>query len=202
MKKKALILVLLALPIMVFALPKKPSRGADEIGNYTRAYFDTKTGDTIYESALHDLYVFPKMKFKNKKQEKFYWRTVRDVKKTLPYAKLLAKEIDATSSLMSKMSRREQRKYWKSYEKLLFAQYEDDFRHMTASQGQMLMLLVDRECNQTSYECIKMFKGTLTANFWQGIAKLFGNDLKAEYDGKDKDAIVERVITLVEAGQL
>lgn len=163
---------------------------------------DPVTFDTTYLATLHDLYVYPKMRFKNKKQERFYWKTVRDVKKTLPYAKLLGKEIDRTSDLMARMTRREQRKYWKQYEKLLFARYETDFRNMTASQGQMLMLLVDRECKQTSYEVIKLFKGAATANFWQGIAKLFGNDLKAEYDGADKDAIVERIITLVEAGQL
>lgn len=163
---------------------------------------DPVSFDTTYLATLHDLYVYPRPKFKNKKQERFYWRTVRDVKKTLPYAKLLAAEIDRTSELMSHMTRRQQKKYWKQYEKLLFARYEGDFRNMTASQGQMLMLLVDRECDQTSYDVIKLFRGSLTANFWQGIAKLFGNDLKAEYDGNDKDAIVERIITLVEAGQL
>lgn len=166
------------------------------------AYYDTKYEDTVYLATLHDLYVYPKIRFKNKRQERFYWRTVRDVKKTLPYAKVLAKEIDRTAELMSRMTRKEQKKYWKQYEKLLFAQYEDDFRHMTAAQGQMLMLLVDRECDQTSYEVIKLFRGSITANFWQGIAKIFGNDLKAEYDGADKDRIVERIITLVEAGQL
>ena len=163
---------------------------------------DPVTLDTTYLAALHDIYVYPRMRFKNKQQERFYWRTVRDVKKTLPYAKLLAAEIDRTSYLMSRMTRRQQRKYWKEYEKLLFARYEGDFRNMTASQGQMLMLLVDRECDQTSYDVIKLFKGSITANFWQGVAKMVGNDLRAEYDGNDKDAIVERIITLVEAGQL
>lgn len=171
-------------------------------GKLAKIELDPTTGDTIYLATLKELYVYPKMKFKNKRQERFYWKTVRDVKKTLPYAKLLAKEIDRTSDLMSRMTRREQKKYWKQYEKLLFARYEDDFRNMTASQGQMLMLLVDRECDKTSYEVIKLFRGSAIANFWQGIAKLFGNNLKEEYDGDDKDKIVERIITLVEAGQL
>lgn len=201
MRKIMLILLVLAASSSLFAashVPHGPKKDTQAVG----AYYDQKYADTVYLATLHDLFVYPKMRFKNKKQERFYWRTVRDVKKTLPYAKVLAKEIDRTSNLMSQMSRREQKKYWKQYEKLLFAQYEDDFRHMTASQGQMLMLLVDRECNQTSYDVIKMFRGSFTANFWQGMAKLFGNDLKAEYDGNDKDKIVERIITLVEAGQL
>ena len=73
---------------------------------------------------------------------------------------------------------------------------------MTASQGQMLMKLIDRESGVTSYDVIELYKGSLAANFWQGMAKMFGNDLKAEYDGNDKDKITERIILLVESGQL
>ena len=162
----------------------------------------TPAGDTVGLAFLRDVYVFPKMKFKNKKQERFYWRTVRDVKKTLPYAKILAKEMEKTSELMQNMNRRQRRKFWKQYEKLLFQRYEGSFRDMTASQGQMLMKLIDRESGVTSYDVIELYKGSLAANFWQGMAKMFGNDLKAEYDGNDKDKITERIILLVESGQL
>ena len=159
-------------------------------------------GDTLYIKTLRTVYVYPPMRFKNKKQEKFYWRTVRDVKKTLPIAKILTKEMIRTHDIMSKMSRREQRKFWKQYEKNLYAQYEDQFRSMTASQGQMLMKLIDRECGHASYDVIKFYKGGFVASFWQTVAKMVGNDLKEEYDGSDKDKITERIITLVEAGQL
>jgi hypothetical protein len=73
---------------------------------------------------------------------------------------------------------------------------------MYPSQGRMLMILMARETDRTSYELIKQYKGKVAANFWQFIAKLFRNDLKEEYDASDKDKIVERVINLVEAGQL
>ncbi len=159
-------------------------------------------GDTIYLRYLRDVYVFPKMQFKNKKQERFYWRTVRDVKKTLPIAKILHQEMIRTDEVMSKMNRREQRKFWKQYERILYDQYEDQFRHMTARQGQMLMKLIDRECGRTSFTVIEFYKGKFVANCFQALAKMFGNDLKAEYDGADKDKIVERIIILVEAGQL
>lgn len=159
-------------------------------------------GDTIYLVSLRTVYVYPPLRFKNKKQERFYWKTVRDVKKTLPIAKVLTQEMNRTYDIMSKMDRRDQRKFWKQYEKNLYAQYEDQFRSMTASQGQMLMKLLNRECGQTSYDVIKFYKGSLTASFWQMVAKMVGNDLKAEYDGNDKDQITERIITLVEAGQL
>jgi len=202
MKRKLLILAIFACSLTAYAGNGFKESSYLPVGKCAGATVDKQTGDTIYLGTLRDLYVYPKMKFRNKQQEKFYWRTVRDVKKTLPYAKLIAKEMDATTELMSKMTRKQQKKFWKQYEKLLFAQYEDEFKQMTVSQGQMLMLLVDRETNTTSYDCIKMFKGNFAAMFWQGIAKMFGNDLKVEYDGEDKDKIVERVINLVEAGQL
>lgn len=159
-------------------------------------------GDTVYLARLPEIYVFPPMRFKNKRQERFYWRTVRDVKKTLPIAKILTQEMKKTDAVMSKMSRREQRKFWRQYEKLLYMQYEDKFRRMTAAQGQMLMKLIDRECGRTSYDVIEFYKGGFVAGFWQMVAKMVGNDLKEEYDGNDKDQITERIILLVEAGQL
>lgn len=159
-------------------------------------------GDTLYLAWLKEVYVFPPMKFKNKKQERFYWRTVRDVKLTLPYAKLIAKEMERTAEVMSQMDRRQQKKFWKQYEKTLMQQYKVDLSKWTAGQGQMLMKLVDRETGKTSYEVIQMYRGTFIANLWQGVAKLVGNDLKEQYDGADKDQITERIILLVEAGQL
>lgn len=161
--------------------------------------------DTVGMVFLRELYVYPPMRFKNKRQERFYWRTVRDVKKTLPYAKLIAYEMHKTDSILLTIGDdKEQKAYMRKYERQLFRKYEKSFRGMTARQGFMLMKLVDRECNQTSYEVIKYYKGGFVAFFWQGIAKLFGNDLKVQFDAEmnAEDKIVERIITLVEAGQL
>lgn len=94
------------------------------------------------------------------------------------------------------------KKWWRGFERYLRKKYESDLRDMYASQGRMLMLLMDRETNKTSYELIKQYRGKASANFWQFVAKLFKNDLKEEYDAADKDKIIERVIHLVEAGQL
>ncbi len=159
--------------------------------------------DTFYLAHAHTINVFPKLVFKNKKEEQFYWKTVRDVKKTLPFAKLLTKEMVYADLQLAKIPDTKMRKkWWKKHEKYLFKKYEQHFRNMTASQGQMLMKLMDRESSKTSYELIEQYRGKASANFWQFIAKLFKNDLKEEYDAADKDRIVERVITLVEAGQL
>ena len=162
-----------------------------------------ENGDTIYCAFLPEVLVFPKMKFKNKKQERFYWRTVRDVKRCLPLAKMIAKEIDYADSQLEQIpDEKERKKWWRKFEKQLFKKYEKELRDLYASQGRMLIKLVDRETNKTGYELIAHYKSKAAANFWQFIAKLFRNDLKEEYDGRDKDQIIERVIALVEAGQL
>lgn len=160
-------------------------------------------GDTMYLAWLHEVWVYPPMKFKNKKQEKFYWRTVRDVKKTLPYAKMITKDMAYADEELAKLpDNKSRKKWWHKFERQLYKKYEKDFRGMYASQGMMLMKLMDRETDRTSYELIKQYKGKASANFWQFVAKLFKNDLKEEYDATDKDRITERVINLVEAGQL
>ena len=160
-------------------------------------------GDTLYMAWLHEVWIYPPMKFKNKKQEKFYWRTVRDVKKCLPYAKMITKDMEYADAELAKLpDNKARKKWWRAFERQLYKKYEKDFRGMYASQGRMLMLLLDRETERTSYDLIKQYKGKAAANFWQFVAKLFKNDLKEEYDASDKDKFVERVINLVEAGQL
>ena len=174
----------------------------------TDAYLDScmiriQDGDTLDMGYLHEVWIYPPLKFKNKKQEKFYWRTVRDVKKCLPYAKSITKDMAYADEQLAQLPDQKARtQWWRAYEKQLFKKYEKDFRGMYASQGKMLMKLLDRETNKTSYDLIKQYKSKSTADFWQFIAKLFKNDLKDEYDATDKDRIIERVINLVEAGQL
>ncbi|GAB1416406.1 DUF4294 domain-containing protein [Paludibacter sp.] len=168
-----------------------------------RLAFQVEGSDTIFLAFLRDIYVFPKMRYKNKQQEEFYWRTVRDVKKALPYAKIVSTELIRVNSLLKDIEKEsERKKYLAKYEKEVFQKYEPDLRKFTINQGRLLLKLIDRECNSTSYDLIKAYRGNVSAFFWQGIARLFGSNLKSEYDAKGNDKIVERVILLVEAGQL
>lgn len=160
--------------------------------------------DTFYLVTLREVPVYPPMVFKNKKEEKFYWKTVRDVKRTLPYAKLVSEEIYATNVHLASLSNNKDREaYMDQYEKALFKKYEPELRKMTFSQGKMLIKLIDRETERSSYDLIKIYRGSFSAFFWQGFAKIFGADLKVNYDtNKEEDRIVERVIIQVEAGML
>ncbi len=164
-----------------------------------------ENGDTVPNWLLPQFYVYPPLTFKSAKQEKFYWRTVRDVKKTLPYAKMVAKLLKEIDRDMEKLpTEKERKKYMEAKEDELVATYKPILKQFTLSQGKMMIRLVDRECDRTSYQLIKQFRGGFRAVFWQGFAKMLGANLKTEYDPDktEDDAIVERVINLVEAGQL
>ncbi|HOU67014.1 MAG TPA: DUF4294 domain-containing protein [Paludibacteraceae bacterium] len=171
------------------------------VDNVVSAYIED--GDTIPQLLLPPVYVFPILHFKSKQQEKFYWRTVRDVKRTLPYAKAIGRTLAEINAELEKiLDEKGKKAYMKSKEDDLIGKYEPQLKKLTLSQGKMLIRLVDRECEQTSYELIKQYRGGFRAFFWQGFARLLGADLKANYDKDDEDKIVERVIILVEAGQL
>ncbi len=151
------------------------------MGSVYAARAQEAENDTLYTAMLHEVYCYAPIKFKNKQQERFYWRTVRDVKKTLPYAKRINQAIIEAEDTLAQMTPKEKRRWWRKRERELFKEYEKDFRNMTASQGRMLMLLLDRESDRTSYELIQTFKSKFAADFWQFVAKLFKNDLKEEY---------------------
>ena len=160
-------------------------------------------GDTIPNIILPNVIIYPKLRFKSKKQEKYYWRLVRDVKKTLPLAKEIKNAVIETYEYMETLPDKKAREqHIKQVEKGLKKQYTARMKKLTFRQGKLLIKLVDRECNQSSYELVKAFMGPFKAGMYQAFASLFGASLKKEYDPENDDKLVERVITLVENGQL
>lgn len=160
-------------------------------------------GDTIPSITLKNIYIYPKLRFKNKRQERYYNKLVRDVKKTLPLAKEIKNAVLETYEYMETLPDTKAReKHMKMVEKGLKQQYTARMKKLTFSQGKLLIKLVNRECNQSSYELVRAFMGPLKAGFYQAFAALFGASLKKEYHPEDDDKLVERVVTLVENGQL
>lgn len=162
-------------------------------------------GDTVLVLSLNELTVFPKWKFKNKKEEEFYWRTVRDVKRTLPYAKLISETLIETYEYIETFpTQKEREAYLKKMEKALFEQYKPVLKKFSKNQAKVLVKLIMRETNQSSYQILKAFLGSFRATFWQGFGKLFGVSLKAEFkpNKNRQDAIIERVAYGVEQGIL
>lgn len=165
----------------------------------------SEEGDTVLVIIFNEIIVFPPMKFKDKKQEDFYWRTVRDVKKTLPYAKLICETLLETYEYLETFqTQKEREKYMKDMESAIFEQYKPVMKKFTKNQAKMLVKLIQRQTNQSGYDILKAFLGSFRATFWQGFGKLFGVSLKGKYqpDKDADDAIIERVCVLVEQGQL
>lgn len=162
-------------------------------------------GDTCRYVFLRDLYVFPPMKFKDKKEEEFYWRTVRDVRKTLPYAKLAFATLCETYEYIQTIPDKKAReKHLKTLEKDIFEQYKPVVKKMTKNQGKIMLKLINRETDQTSFNIVKAFLGSFRAGFWQTFGRFFGMNMKAGFhpDKNREDAIIERIACLIEQGAL
>ena len=174
---------------------------------YYKGYYWTQdeAGDSMIVYVMTDLVVYPAMRFKNEKERQEYNRLVRNVKVTLPYAKLIAETLVETYEYLETFpTQKEREEYLARMEKEIFKQYKPILKRFTRSQGQMLVKLITRETNQSSYNIIKAFLGSFRSGLWQTFGHFFGVNLKTGYkpDKDDKDAVIERVCVLVEQGML
>lgn len=208
------VVMMAVLPVMASAqsvsdlpdIPDQPAQDSYRQRGYQGKYHTvTPEGDTVLVLVMHPVTVYPPMKFKNKKQEEFYWRTVRDVRKTLPYAKLICETLIETYEYIETLpTQKEREEHLKAMEKAVFEQYKPVLKKFTKNQAKMLVKLIQRETKQSSYNILKAFLGSFRAGFWQTFGRMFGVNLKAQYrpDKDEKDAIIERVCVAVEQGQL
>ena len=168
-------------------------------------FVEELTGDTVCMLVLRPIIVYPAEKFKNKKEEEFYWRTVRDVKRTLPYAKLICSTLLETYEYLETFpTKKEKEDYLKEFEKEIFIQYKPVMKTMTRSQGKMMLKLINRETNQSSYNIVRAFLGSFRAGFWHTFGKFFGVNMKSGYEPEKnkEDALIERICVRVEQGTL
>lgn len=157
-----------------------------------------ENGDTIPNVNIKTVTV---RHFTKRRQQIRYDKLVRNVKKAYPYAVAARDELaNMNSQLVGVESKRERERYIKEYEKQMFKKYEKDLRALTISQGRILLKLVDREINNTAYELVKEYRGSFSAFFWQGVARIFGENLKSEYDPDEEDIYIEEIVQLIEAG--
>jgi len=132
-----------------------------------------------------------------------YSKLVRDVKKVYPYAVIAAVKYEEYGKLISKVSdQNEQKKLMKKAEDDIRAEFEGDVRKMTMTQGKILLKLIYRQTNNTSYEIVKEYRGSFRAIFWQSIGKIFGMNLKVKYDPEGSDKYIEDIVKKIENGTL
>ena len=160
-------------------------------------------GDTIASLRMPTLYCFKPLKFKNKRQRQQYTRLVRNVKKTLPVAKEVNRAIIETYEFLQTLpDEKSRQKHLQAVEKSVKEQYTPRMKKLTFSQGKLLIKLINRETDSSSYELVKAFLGPFKAGFYQAFAAIFGASLKKEYHPEGEDAMVEQIVLLVESGQI
>lgn len=156
--------------------------------------------DTLPVMAIPELNIYDVSKYNYLKSRR-YRRMIYNVKKAYPYAVIANERLKELDEELSNMkSRREQKAYMNAAEKEIMQEFEDELKKLTISQGIILVKLIDREIGHTSYEVIKDIRGGFTAFFWQGIARLFGNNLKMQYDPDGEDKVIEDIIMAMEYG--
>jgi hypothetical protein len=162
-----------------------------------------RDGISMPEVEIKEVTVVARPRLARKSDYRKYERLILNLKRVYPYALLVRYRLQEVNREVENLKTEKQKKeYLKTVEKDVFAEYEDDMRQMTITQGRLLIKLIDRETQNTSYELIKEYRGKLTAAFWQGIARIFGSNLKDEYDPYGEDALIERIIMEIDAGRL
>lgn len=165
-----------------------------------------RNGETLPEIEIKGVNVYSHQRAGTRREQsqfRKYERLVYNLKKVYPYALIVRERlVKVNSDLEQIKSEKERKSYIKNVEKDVFGEYEDDMRNMTITQGRLLLKLVDRETMNTSYELIRQYRGGLSAAFWQSIARIFGTNLKEEYDPYGQDILIELIIQDIESGLL
>ncbi|MDR1809924.1 MAG: DUF4294 domain-containing protein [Prevotella sp.] len=163
----------------------------------------TRQHDTLITVYLPEVVKYAPLKFKNEKERMAYTKLVRDVKKTLPYAKEVAAAIIESYEMMRTFETdKERQKFLEDVQKFILDKYKPKMKKLTRTQGKILVKLIDRETNSSSYEIVKSLVGSFKAGLYNTFAALFGNNLKTRYAPDGEDRMIERIAIEIEQGQL
>jgi hypothetical protein len=176
----------------IFSQPEKGQRTRAEVVN----------NDTTAVVDLNTVYIFTEYQFKTRRHHEMWTRTKANVKKVYPYAILAAAKLKEYDKALAALPDENMKKaFIKTCENDLRTEFEDELKNLTVSQGKILMKLIDRESGKTTYEVVKQLRGAFQAAMWQTVARLFGHNMKSEYDANVEDIMIERAVKLVESGQ-
>ena len=202
-QKNIIILALIALFVMNFSGSK--AQIADTVNGKPFYVLEgtVHNGDTIGNVNLEEIVVFPELEFDNKRQRRRYTKLIKDLKKVYPYAiKARNQLIEMEWEFRKLETEKEKREYVKKVEKQLKEDFKDDLKKLTITQGRLLLKLIDRETGRTSFTLLKEIKGGFSAVFWQTLARVFGHNLKADYEPHGDDRLIERIVVLIEHNQI
>ena len=188
--------------VLLLCIPAERS-SAQQVKDKDRfLHYIVEGKDTIYVDEIRASKVYSRLPKQKGKEWRKYYRLVHNFSKTYPYA-LAARNIirkadkDIEDNDLKRLKRD---RYINNVQDELFEMFEEPLRNLTVSQGALLMKLIDREIGKSSYMIIKDYKNGIAAKFWQGVAKLFGSDLKKPYDPEGEDRKIEELVEIWDAG--
>jgi len=183
--------------------PMKDEITLSHIGYMAIKITKNNLSDTLYLQAANvPIKGVSVISFKSKKERKRYNKLERDVIRVYPYAVLIGRLLQEYSAVMDSIAelsffkrRKGKKEVFKAIEDQLIANYGKQVRRLTKNQGRILIKLVDRETNFTSHQIIKDFRGFFSAGFWQLTARLFGHNLKSNYNPEfGEDKLIEHIL--------
>jgi len=189
----------IALCLLFFSAP---SLTAQELQGHLMGYV-IEDGDTLFVSSIPPLHVFSRDKRKKDREWREFYMVVHNFSKAYPYALQSRARLDRADSILASrpFTAREKEKFLEKTERELFAEFEAPLRKLTFSQGRMLLRLIDREVGMTSFAVVKNYRGGITASFWQGVARIFGADMKKPYDKYGEDKLLEELVLMYHDGR-
>ncbi|NVO12072.1 MAG: DUF4294 domain-containing protein [Bacteroidales bacterium] len=160
-------------------------------------------GKLVPNWLIPEIVIFPTRTFKTNKDYRQYQRIIRNIKIVYPYARIAKiKLVEMNEQLQLLTAKRDKEEFINQAEKEIREQFEGQLTQLTVSQGKLLIKLIDRETGKTSYELVRELKGKFSAGFWQAVARIFGSNLKAEFDSEGEDKMLNELIVLYEHNQL
>ena len=192
MSKRLLILLLSSIAICAVSFGQRRDR------SILYQTVTVENGDSV--AVVH---ILPVRKYARKRDMRRYAKLIRAVKKVYPIAQEAKREMALMEEELRRLpSKKDRELYTKGIQKMIIKKYTPVLKRMTVYEGRVLLKLIDRETEYTAFEIVKEFRGGFVAGFWQAMARLFGNNLKLEYDPDGSDKMLEQIVVYYEAGLL
>ena len=196
--KPLLRILLVALLLLAIATPAEAQSRKQRVRGASAARWEV---DSHGDSVLH-ITLLPVNIFHRTRDLKNYQKMVRAVKKVYPLALEASRRMASVDVQLSDLKRRDRKKYTEAMEEALKEEITPMLWKMTRYEGKILLKLIDRETDFTVYQIIKDYRSGFTAGFYQMLARMFGNNLKLQYDPKGEDEMLEQIVLYYKAGLL
>ncbi|MDA3867075.1 MAG: DUF4294 domain-containing protein [Salinivirgaceae bacterium] len=163
-----------------------------------------ENGDTLGNVTLRDIVIYPRRDLsRNTRATRQYLRLVKKIRRAYPYAQLAVHILESIYDTLPNLdTKRQQKRFLKAFDKALRERYMDELKNLTVTEGRILLKLIDRETGYTSFYLVEELRGQLSAIFWQSLARLFGENLKTQYEPLGEDRIIEEIVVKIETGRL